>query len=84
MLTSRMNPEAIRGIVLEMIHSIAPETDTRQVPLDSPLRRAIELDSLDWLNVIAGLEERFSLEIPPCDHEHLSTVDALVDYVAAR
>jgi acetyltransferase len=80
----RMGPQAIRDIVLDTIHSLAPEADVRGIPPRLPLRQAVELDSMDWLNVFAGLEERLSLAIPPADHARLSTLDAIVDYVASR
>jgi acetyltransferase len=79
-----MGPQAIRDIVLDTIHSVAPETDVSQIPPDRPLREAVELDSMDWLNVVCRLEERLSLEIPPCDHARLSTLDVIVDYIASR
>ena len=76
--------EEIRRAVLSTIESIAPDADAQRLPTDQPLRQAIELDSMDWLNVITGLEERFSIEIPEYDYAKLDTVDMIVDYVAAR
>jgi acyl carrier protein/GNAT superfamily N-acetyltransferase len=78
-----MTPQAIRGIVLDTIRSLALEASAGEAPPDRPLRDALELDSLDWLNFIAGLEDRLSIRIPPTDHGRLATVDAIVDYVAA-
>lgn len=80
---SRMAPAEIRGIVLDTIHTVAPETVSRQIQPDMALRQVIDLDSMDWLNVITGLEERFCIEIPQCEHARLSTIDAIVDYVAS-
>jgi acyl carrier protein len=77
-----MAPQDIRDIVPDTIRSVAPETDVGRIPPDRPLRQAVELDSMDWLNVIAGMEERLSLEIPPSDHARLLTLDWIVDYVA--
>jgi acyl carrier protein len=76
-----MDPGAIRDIVLDTIRSVAPDIDARQVRSERPLREAIELDSTDWLNVFAGLEERLSVEIPPCDHGRFLTVESIVDFV---
>jgi acyl carrier protein len=76
--------EEIRQAVLATIESVAPDADVQGIPSDRPLRQAIELDSMDWLNVIAGLHDRLCIEIPESDYERLETVDAMVDYVAAR
>jgi acetyltransferase len=83
-LDDKCSPESIRAAVLDIVRSVAPETATGGIPNDRELRTAIDLDSMDWLNVVAGLEERFCVEIPACDHAGLSTVDAIVEYLAAR
>lgn len=79
-----MQTADIRRAVLEAIAAIAPETDVDSLRPDAPLREQIELDSLDWLNVIAGLEERLAIEIPESDHGRLTTLDAIVAYAATR
>ena len=55
-----MSPEEIRSHVLAVIASIAPEADLRQLRSDRPLREQIDLDSIDWLNVVAAVCERFA------------------------
>jgi acyl carrier protein/GNAT superfamily N-acetyltransferase len=72
----------IRRAIEATIESVAPGTDPPRLRPDVPLREQIDLDSLDWLNVIAGLQDRLSVEIPEADYERLSTLDAIVGYVA--
>ncbi|MGE5337264.1 MAG: acyl carrier protein, partial [Gemmatimonadota bacterium] len=79
-----MDPEQIRKAVLATIELIAPETDVQTIRPDRPLRQQIDLDSVDWLNFIAGLHERLSVDIPDADIERLATLDALVAYLASR
>lgn len=79
-----MENENIRSTILEVIAMIAPETDVRAIRPDQPLRRQVELDSMDWLNVMVGLRERLGIEIPEADYGRLSTLDAMVAYIAAR
>lgn len=79
-----MEVETIRQVVLATIASIAPDADVQNIPADQPLRQAIALDSMDWLNVVSGLQEALSIDIPEGDYERLQTVEAIVDYVAAR
>jgi len=76
--------EEVRRAVQETIESIAPGTDRRQIRPDLPLRQQIDLDSLDWLNVLAGLHDRLSVDIPESDHERLATLDSMVAYLASR
>jgi acetyltransferase len=79
-----VDPAQIRKALLETIAAIAPETDLRQIRPDQPLRRQVDLASMDWLNVLAGLQERLSIAIPDADAGRLTTVDAMVDYLASR
>ena len=76
--------EEIRRAVLDVIATIAPETDPQQIRPDQPLRRQVDLDSMDWLNVIAGLQQRLSIAIPDADAGRLTTLDAIVAYLFSR
>lgn len=79
-----MGPDEIRSNVLAAIASIAPEADLHQLRSDRPLRDQIDLDSIDWLNVVAALCERLAADIPEADYGGLATLDAIVAYLAAR
>lgn len=39
---------------------------------------------MDWLNVITGLHDRLSIEVPEFDFGRLKTLDSIVAYVASR
>lgn len=73
----------IRKAALATIETIAPETDLLGIRPDRPLRVQVELDSMDWLNVIAGLHDRLSIENPESGYARLTTLDAIVDYLAS-
>ena len=79
-----MKTEDIRDGVLATISSIAPETDWQTIRSGQPLRRQIDLDSVDWINVITGLCDRLSIDIPESDYERLATLDSAVEYLATR
>lgn len=79
-----MNTQEIRNAVLAVIAAVAPETDLQRLRPDQPLRAQVDLDSMDWLNVFAGLHERLSIEIPESDYGRLTTLDAIVDTLASR
>ena len=49
-----------------------------------PLRSQVDLDSMDWLNVIIGWHQRFGVEIPQADYQQLITLDAVVAHFTAR
>jgi acetyltransferase len=78
-----MEIEEIRRVVQATIRSIAPETDFARIAPDLPLREQIDLDSIDWLNVIASLHDRVSVDIPERDYGRLTSLDAIVAYLAS-
>jgi GNAT superfamily N-acetyltransferase/acyl carrier protein len=79
-----MQTEAIRTAVLGVIAAIAPEADLSRLRPDQPLRTQVDLDSMDWLNVIAGLHEKLSVDVPERDYARLTTLDSTVEYLASR
>lgn len=48
------------------------------------MRDQVDLDSMDWLNFLAGLHQRLSVDIPEADYRKLTTLDALVPYLAQK
>lgn len=79
-----MTPDEIRAGVLATLQSIAPEVADEPLVPDRALRDQVDLDSMDWLNVMVGLHQRFGIDIPEADYRQLSTLDALVAYIEQR
>jgi acyl carrier protein len=79
-----MNPEDIRRQVLEELQRIAPELEAGELQPSRLLREQVDLDSMDWLNFLVALHERFKVEIPEADYKRLSTFEQIVGYLAAR
>ena len=79
-----MNEADVRAAVIGVLKSIAPELEEAVLRPDRPLRDQIDLDSMDWLNVIVALHERLNVEIPESDYAKLTTLDAVVVYIGAR
>lgn len=79
-----MNAEEIRASVLAAIRAIAPEVEEGDIAPGRLLREQVDLDSMDWLNVILGLHQRFGVDIPEADYASLTTLDTIVAYIAAK
>jgi acyl carrier protein len=76
--------DELRAGVIAALREVAPEIDPAQLATDRPLRRQVDLDSMDWLRVILGWHERFGVDIPEADYGQLVSVDAVVSYLAER
>lgn len=76
-----MNPEDIRTFTLATLQGIAPEIEPDALRGNRPLRQQVDLDSMDWLNFLLGLNKKFGVEIPEADYAKLVTLDDVVNYV---
>ena len=79
-----MNQEDVRKGVLAELLRIAPELEEGEVVPGKLLREQVDLDSMDWLNFLVALHERFKVEIPEGDYQKLATLDQLVAYLSAK
>ncbi len=79
-----MNDDEIRAGVMAAIQEIAPEVGEVALDAGRTLRDQVDLDSMDWLNVLVGLHDRFGVDIPESDYARLTTLDAIVAYLAAK
>lgn len=76
--------DAIRDTILDTLCSIAPEADPASIVPNRPLRDQLDLDSMDFLNVIIRLHEVLAVDIPEADYGKLATLDGAVEYIAGR
>jgi len=74
----------IRKVVQEELNNIAPEVDLAIVDPAADLREAIDIDSIDFLNLVTALHHRTGLEIPEIDYPKLATLSGIVAYLEAK
>ncbi|MCS7268583.1 MAG: acyl carrier protein [Geminicoccaceae bacterium] len=79
-----MSREELERVVVEILAGIAPEADFAALAGNEDLRDALDLDSMDFLNLVIGLHERLGIDIPEADYPKLFTKDGLLDYLAAK
>lgn len=79
-----MDKETIRAGVLATLREVAPEVEPEALLPAKLLRNQVDLDSMDWLNVIIGWHKRFGVDIPEADYAQLTTLDSITDYLAKR
>lgn len=79
-----MDPAEARTTIAQVLATIAPEVDLEALDARAPLRDQVDLDSMDFLNLIVGLHERLQIDIPESDYARLVSLDDLVAYLAAK
>ena len=80
----RLNSEQVRTEVLAILKRLAPEVDPAQIVPDQVLRTQVDLDSMDWLNVLVSVHEQLRVNIPELDYGKVVTLDAMVAYLADK
>jgi acyl carrier protein len=79
-----VNRDELRAAIVATLQGIAPELEAGELQPDRLLREQVDLDSMDWLNFLVAVHERFGVDIPEADYARLATLDAIVDYVRAK
>jgi acyl carrier protein len=79
-----MTKEQIKATVLEIIAQIIPDEDLSNLKGDIPIREQVELDSMDFLDIIMELRKRYGIEVPENDYMQLATLDGSVVYLEPR
>ena len=79
-----MTAVEIRDEVLEILADIAPDEDLSDIKDDVPFRDQLELDSMDFLDIVMELRKRHRIQIPEEDYTHLASMESTVAYLEPR
>ena len=79
-----MTENDVRQLILDIIHEIAPDEDLSDVQPDVRLRDQLDLDSMDFLDIVMELRKRHGIEVPEDDYMELSTLDGCVNYLLPK
>ena len=76
-----MTRDAIKDVIIEIIEDIDDEADFDNLNPDKPLRDQLELDSMDFLDIVMELRKRYQLQIPEEDYPQLATLNSCINYL---
>lgn len=76
-----MDRNALKTLVLSELSAIAPEVEPNQVPEHEDMREALDLDSMDFLNLIIAVGKQTGVKIPEADYGQVVSLDRLLDYL---
>ena len=79
-----MTRNDIAAILIDELGRIAPETDASRLDPNAELREELDIDSMDFLNLVAALSEQLKIDIPEIDYPKLATFGHAVDYLAQK
>ena len=71
----------IKKAVREILSDIAPDEDLSDLKEDVPFRDQLEMDSMDFLDIVMELRKRHRIQIPEDDYVNLASMHSTVTYL---
>ena len=79
-----MSRDEIKDVILEIIEDIDEEADLASLDANAPRRDQLDLDSMDFLDIVMELRKRYKLQIPEEEYPQLATLASCVNYLEPR
>lgn len=76
-----MVKDEIREEILDILESIAPDEDLTTLDDSVNFRDQLELDSMDFLDIVMELRKRHRVQIPEDDYVELASMNSTVTYL---
>lgn len=74
----------VKQIVLDIIADVAPDEELSGLDASESLRDQLDLDSMDFLDIVMELRKRHKVEVPSEDYPMLATLDSCVEYLTPK
>jgi acyl carrier protein len=72
-----MNKDKVKQIVLDIISEIAPDEDLSDVKPEIRLRDQLDLDSMDFLDIVMELRKQHGIDVPEAEYRQLESLGQL-------
>lgn len=79
-----MAPEEIREVIIEILGDIAPDEDLGSLDDAVAFREQLELDSMDFLDIVMELRKRYRVQIPEEEYGQLASMHSTVSYLTPK
>ncbi len=79
-----MADQRVKNIILDIIATVAPDAELSGIRGDVRLRDQLDMDSMDFLDIVMELRKRFKIEVPKEEYSQLATLDGCVSYLSPK
>ncbi len=76
-----MTTAEIREAILDILAGIAPDEDLSDLKDDIAFRQQLELDSMDFLDIVMELRKKYRVQVPEDDYLQLASMESTVKYL---
>ena len=81
---SPMTSEEVGQAVIDIITDIVPDEDCSDLDPAAELREQLDLDSMDFLDIVMELRKKYGVEVPEDDYPRLATLNSCIEYLAPK
>ncbi len=79
-----MTREEIGQTVIDIIRDIVPDEDFSNLDPEQNLREQLDLDSMDFLDIVMELRKQYGVEVPENEYPQLATLNSCIDYLEPK
>lgn len=79
-----MTKDECKKAVLDIIADIAPDEDLTHIKPDVRLRDQVQLDSMDFLDIVMELRKRHGIEVPEAEYGRLASLESSAEYLTPK
>jgi acyl carrier protein len=79
-----MTPAEIREEIIDILEDISPDDEMDNLDDDQAFRDQLELDSMDFLDIVMELRKRHRVQIPEEDYGNLASMTSTVTYLEPK
>ena len=79
-----MSPEEIKQVILDILSDIAPDEDLSNLEDEMEFRDQMELDSMDFLDIVMELRKRYRVQVPEEEYPKLASMQSTVEYLTPK
>ena len=79
-----MTKDDCKKLVIDIISDIAPDEDLSTIKSEVRLRDQLQLDSMDFLDIVMELRKRHGIEVPEADYGQLASLESCAEYLTPK
>ena len=79
-----MTNEEIRDEIIDILEDLAPDEELDDLDDEKSFRDQLELDSMDFLDIVMELRKRHRVQVPEEDYGHLASMASTVAYLEPK
>jgi acyl carrier protein len=79
-----MTKHECQKLVIDIISDIAPDENLNDIKPEIRLRDQLQLDSMDFLDIVMELRKRHGIEVPEADYMQLASLESCANYLTPK